>query len=444
MSITDKKFGNSLYFAGIKKSRKVFGNVIKKEAEEEIKIHGFIALVNGKIITPIREVDNGCIIVEGKLIKYVGQMNKQKIPDDTQIIDVKGNYVSPGFIDLHLHGAYGGAVMASAEKDLTLMAQGLVQCGTTSFLPTTLSGPWEGIVQSVECIYQSMQKDLKGAKILGAHLEGPYFSMEQKGAQNPEYIIPPDPEQYLPLLEKYPCIIRVTAAPEIPGCLELGQELRKRKIVASIGHSNATYQEVLKAIENGFTHVTHMYSGMSGLRRINAYRISGVIESTLLLDELTTEMIADGHHLPPSLMKLVLKAKGMDKVCLVTDSMSAAGLGPGDYRLGGLDVVVESNIPKEFEISTQDKKYVAKLRDRSSFASSVATMDQLVRNMLKFVGLNICQVVKLVTYNPAKMQGLDDDIGILAKNKKADITVFDQNINIKMTLVNGEILYKSL
>jgi N-acetylglucosamine-6-phosphate deacetylase len=403
-----------------------------------------IALTNGKVITPFREIDKGCILIEGEFIKEVSEVNELKIPNDAQVIDVKGKYISPGFIDLHLHGAFGGAVMGSTEKDLKLMAQGLVKCGTTSFLPTTLSGPWEEIAQSVECINKTMQKDLKGAKILGAHLEGPYFSIEQKGAQNPEYIIPPDPEQYLPLLEKYPCIIRVTAAPEIPGCLELGQELRKRKIIAAIGHSNAIYQQVLEAVENGYTHVTHMFSGMSGLHRVKSYRISGVIESTLLIDELTTEMIADGHHLPPSLMKLVLHSKGMDKVCLVTDSMSAAGLGPGNYSLGGLDVVVESDIPDVFEIPIQEKNYVAKLEDRLSFASSVATMDQLVRNMVKFVGLNVSQAVKLVTYNPAKMQGLDNKIGILTKNKKADITVFDDDINIKLTLVDGKILYNSL
>ena len=178
-----------------------------------------IALTNGKVITPFREIDKGCILIEGEFIKEVGEVNEIKITNDAQVIDVKGKYISPGFIDLHLHGAFGGAVMASTEKDLKLMAQGLVKCGTTSFLPTTLSGPWEEIAQSVECINKTMQKDLKGAKILGAHLEGPYFSMEQKGAQNPEYIIPPDPEQYLPLLEKYPCIIRVTAAPEIPAVL---------------------------------------------------------------------------------------------------------------------------------------------------------------------------------------------------------------------------------
>jgi len=404
----------------------------------------YIALINGKVITPFKEIDKGSVLIEGEFIKEIGKVNEIKIPNDAQVIDVSGKYISPGFIDSHLHGAFGGAVMGSTEKDLKLMAQGLVKCGTTSFIPTTLSEPWDEIVQSVDCINKTMQKDLKGAKILGVHLEGPYLSLEQKGAQNPKYIYPPKPEQYLPLLDKYPCIIKVTAAPEILGCLELGQELRKRKIIAAIGHSSAIYQQVLESVENGYTHVTHMFSGMSGLHRVKSYRISGVIESTLLIDELTTEMIADGHHLPPSLMKLVLHSKGMDKVCLVSDSMSAAGLGPGNYSLGGLDVIVESDIPDEFEIPTQKNNYVAKLTDRSSFASSVSTMDQLVRNMIKFVDLNVRQAVKLVTYNPAKIQGIDNKIGILAKNKKADITVFDNDINIKLTLVDGKILYNSL
>lgn len=403
-----------------------------------------IALTNGKVITPFREIDKGYVLIEGKFIKEVGELNEIKITNDTQVIDVKGKYISPGFIDLHLHGAFGGEVMASTEKDLKLIAQGLVKYGTTSFLPTTFSGPWNNIIESVDCINKTMQKDLKGAKILGVHLEGPYFSLEQKGAQNPKYIISAKPEQYLPLLDKYSCIIKVTAAPEIPGCIELGQELRKRKIIAAIGHSNAIYQQVLEAVENGYTHVTHMFCAMSGLHRVKSYRISGVIESTLLIDELTTEMIADGHHLPPSLMKLVLHSKGMDKVCLVTDSMSATGLRPGNYSLGGLDVVVESDIPDVFEIPIQEKNYVAKLEDRLFFAGSVATMDQLIRNMVKFVGLNVCNAVKLATYNPAKMQGLDDKIGILTKNKKADITVFDDDINIKLTLVDGKILYNSL
>jgi N-acetylglucosamine-6-phosphate deacetylase len=399
-----------------------------------------VILKNGTIILPFREIQNGSVVVENGFIKNLGPASK--ITETGKVIDVKGAYISPGFIDLHLHGAWGGDVMAASSRDLELMSKGLVKGGVTSFLPTTLSGALTDIVKAIDCIDQIMHKSLPGAKILGAHLEGPYFNMKQKGAQNPHYIINPKPEEYLPILDSYSCIKRISAAPEVPGGMELGQELKRRGIVASIAHSDATYQEVVKAVEHGYTHVTHMFSGMSGLQRIEAYRVSGVIESVLLLDELTTEMIADGHHLPPSLMKLVLKTKGLDRVCLVTDSMAAAGLGPGNYQLGGLDVTVEANIPEIFEIPTQEGNYVAKLADRSAFASSVATMDQLVRNMVKFVGLSISDAVKLVTINPARMQGLEHELGMIAEGMRADLTVFDDNIKIKLTMVDGKILYQ--
>ncbi len=402
-----------------------------------------IAFINGTVLTPLRTVKDGVVLVEGNVIKKVGNRNQIKIPAEAQIIDVRDAYISPGFIDLHLHGAWGGDVSSGSEKDLYIISEGMVKAGTTAFLPTTLSGSLEGITKAVDCIQKTMQKKLPGAKILGAHLEGPYFNKNQKGAQNPEFIITPRPEDYLPLLDKYSCIKRLSAAPELPGALELGQELKHRGIIASIAHSDATYQEVLRAIENGYTHATHIYSGMSGIRRVSAYRVTGVIESILLLDELSTEMIADGHHLPPSLMRLVLKTKGLDKVCLVTDSMAAAGLGPGNYNLGGIEVVVETGIPDIFEIPEEERNYVAKLKDRSAFASSVATMDQLVRNVVKYAGLNILDAVKLVTINPARMQGMENEIGVLAEGKKADLTVFDQDIDIKLTMVEGTVKYRA-
>jgi N-acetylglucosamine-6-phosphate deacetylase len=401
-------------------------------------------LINGKIITPIRIINEGIVVIEAGVIKDIGPADLVHPPDNARVIDVKGDYITPGFIDLHLHGAWGGDVMAASVADLGKMARGLVKNGVTSFLPSSCTGSMETLVAVIESVGTAMKEELSGAKILGVHLEGPYFSLEQKGAQNPRFLLNPQPEDYLPLLDKYPYIIRVSAAPELPGALELGQELKRRKIVASIAHSDAIYQEVLLALENGYTHVTHMFSGMSGLRRMDAYRVAGVIESTLLLDELTTEIIADGHHLPPSLMRLVLKAKGLDKVCLVTDSMMAAGLGPGKFNLGGLDVIVEADIPHVFEIPTQEGNYVAKLLSRDSFASSVSTMDQLVRNMVDLVGLNVQDAVKMATANPARMQGLDTEIGILARGMKADIVVFDSRIGIKLTIINGEVVYQNM
>ncbi len=401
-----------------------------------------IVFTNATIVTPIRQIEHGAILVEAGLIRDFGPLSAINVPNEARVIDIKGAYISPGFIDLHLHGAWGGDVMSGSVDELAKMAQGLVKGGVTAFLPTTLSGSLSSITNALDAISQALKEDLGGAEIIGAHLEGPYFNLDQKGAQNPQYIITPDPQDYLPILDKYPFIKRVSAAPELPGAHELGQELKKRGIVASIAHSSATYQQVLQAIECGYSHATHMFSGMSGIERVKAYRIPGVIESVLISDELTTEMIADGHHLPPSLMKLVLIAKGLDKVCLVTDSMAAAGLGPGRYQLGGLDVIVEADIPAEFEIPTQPGNYVAKLADRSAFASSVATMNQLVRNMVNLVGLNVVDAVKLVTLNPARMQGVTFERGLIAKGLRADLTVFDDEFDILMTMVNGKIVYQ--
>ncbi|MFQ5835976.1 MAG: N-acetylglucosamine-6-phosphate deacetylase, partial [bacterium] len=347
-----------------------------------------------------------------------------------------------GFIDIHLHGGGGADTMDATEEAVEKISVAHAKGGATSIVPTTASAPMDDIIKAVKVIEWAKKRTLPGAQVLGAHIEGPYFSMEQKGAQNPEYLKEPRPEEYLKLLDEYDCILRISAAPELEGGLELGRELRRREIVASIAHTNATYQDILAAIEAGYAHVTHMYSGMSGLKRINAYRISGAIESTLLLDELTTEVIADGHHLPPSLMKLIIKAKDLDKVSVITDAISATGLGPGKYSIGGLDAIVEANVAEEFEVPEEKENYVAKLLTRDSFAGSVATMNRCVRNMVKLVGLSVQDAVKMATINPAKVMGIDREKGSLAEGKDADIVIFDEDIHVTMTIVEGRIVYQ--
>ncbi|HDN85428.1 MAG TPA: N-acetylglucosamine-6-phosphate deacetylase [Candidatus Aerophobetes bacterium] len=399
-------------------------------------------LKNARLITPVRIIKNGILVIKDGKIADVGARGEVIFPRNARVIDVEGRYVSPGFIDIHLHGGGGADTMDATEEAIEKISVTHAKGGSTSIVPTTITAPMEDIIRAIENIEIVRKKDLPGANVLGVHVEGPYFSSEQRGAQNPKFLKEPKPEEYLGLLDRYDCIIRVSAAPEIRGGLELGQELRKRGILASIAHTNATYQDILRAIEAGYTHVTHMYSGMSGLKRINAYRVSGVIESTLLLDELTTEIIADGHHLPPSLIKLILKAKGLDKVSIITDAMSAAGLGPGKYFLGGLDVVVEDDVAGEFEVPEEEGNYVAKLLTRDAFAGSAATMDKCVKNMVKLVGLSIQDAVKMATINPAKLIGVEDKKGSLVKGKDADIVIFDENINIIMTIVGGKIVYK--
>ncbi|MQY58915.1 MAG: N-acetylglucosamine-6-phosphate deacetylase [Clostridia bacterium] len=401
-----------------------------------------IAFKNAKIITPVRIVDNGVLVVSSGKISYVGTQDEIKIPKNAKIINLTGKYLTPGFIDMHLHGGGGADTMNATEEAIEKISVAHAKGGTTSIVPTTTSAPIDDIIKTIKVIELAKERILPGAQVLGAHIEGPYFSTEQKGAQNPKYLKEPRPEEYLKLLDEYDCILRVSAAPELEGGLELGRELRKRGIVASIAHTNATYEDILAAIDAGYTHVTHMYSGMSGLKRINAYRISGVIESALLLDELTTEVIADGHHLPPSLIKLIIKTKGLDKVSVITDAISAAKLGPGKYSVGGLDAIVEANVAKEFEIPEEEGNYVAKLLTRDAFAGSVTTMDRCVRNMVKFVGLSIQDAVKMATINPARIIGIDDKKGSLAEGKDADILILAEDVNVIMTMIGGRVAYE--
>ncbi|MFW5787700.1 MAG: N-acetylglucosamine-6-phosphate deacetylase, partial [Halanaerobiales bacterium] len=256
------------------------------------------------------------------------------------------------------------------------------------------------------------------------------FAHEQKGAQDPRYIRNPDPEEYNKILSACPYIVRWTAAPELEGALEMGRKLKKRGILAAVGHSNAVFSEVQEAFENGYEHITHLYSGMSSVRRINAYRYSGVVESAYLIDDLTVEIIADGCHLPASLLKLIYKIKGPNKIALITDSMRGAGMPEGKYIIGsqkeGQEVIVEEG--------------VAKLKDRSAFAGSVATADRLVRTMVELAEVPLKEAVKMMTLTPAQIMGIDSKKGILGADKDADIVVFDKDIKVKMVICSGEVM----
>lgn len=306
--------------------------------------------------------------------------------------------------------------------------------GTTSIIPTTTTGDRESLFNTFDNIRMVKEGNYECPNILGLHLEGPYFAYEQRGAQDPKYLRDPNPEEYLEIIEYSNDIVRWTIAPERAGAIELGRILTKRGIKCSIGHSNAVYEEVLEAYENGYNLITHFYSGMSMVRRINAFRYPGVVESGYLIDDMYVEVIADGMHLPASLLKLIYKVKGPDRIILVTDSMRGAGMPDGEYMLGncrsGQMVIVEDG--------------VAKMPARDSFAGSVATSDRLVRNMVKIADVPLREAVKMITYNPAKIMGIDNKKGSIAIDKDADIVVFDDDINMNLVMVGGRILINEL
>lgn len=388
-------------------------------------------IYNARLVTPDRFIDNGSIIIDDEKIVgvYIGNIKTE----DCIEIDAKGNYITPGFIDIHTHGGGGHDFMDGTVEAYLGALESHARHGTTSLVPTTLTSTNEELKNTFS-IYKDVEKKNKlGAEMLGLHLEGPYFSMLQRGAQDPRYIRNPEYKEYKEILSWSDDIIRWSAAPELDGAMEFAREMRKNNILASIGHSDAIYEQVEEAFENGFTHITHLYSGMSGVKRINAYRYAGVIESAFLIDDMTVEIIADGCHLPGSLLKLIYKLKGANKIALITDSMRGAGLSEGESILGSLKdgqkVIIEDG--------------VAKLPDRTSFAGSVATADRLVRTIISLAGVSVSDAVKMMTYTPAKIIKVDQHKGSLVPGKDADIVMFDDNINIQMTMIKGKIVYNA-
>lgn len=388
-------------------------------------------ITNGKIITPFRMIEGGGVLVEGNKITDIIEKNVDHELPDTQYINAKGNYISPGFIDMHVHGGGNADVMDGTVESVLTMCTIHARFGTTAIVPTTLAAPWKDIYRAIDGV-KDAQPEKEGARILGVHLEGPYCSPAEAGAQNPSSIQNPNPADYLKVLDYWNGILIMTAAPELDGGLRLGRELQKRGILASMGHSSANYSEVLKAIENGYTHITHFYSGCSMMHRENAYRIAGLVESGYLMDELTVEIIADGKHLPPSLLKLIYKVKGAGRTALVTDGTAYSGVPMEDLQ--------ESIFSNGLEVIYDDE--VMKLKDRSCFAGSVATTNRLVRNMVKLAEVPLIQAVKMASYTPAGILKIGHKKGSLSIGKDADILIFNDNIDIQMTMVEGDIVFQ--
>ena len=388
-------------------------------------------IINGRIIVPGGVLERGTVVLEGNIIQRVGEGDLSA--SGARVIDAEGMYVSPGFIDLHVHGGGGFDFMDGHESAFLGIAETHACYGTTAMLPTTLTGAKEEMLDILSAYERALPKNIYGAQFLGMHLEGPYFAMSQRGAQDPRYIRNPDPVEYREILERAHLIRRWSAAPELEGALAFARYAHEKGVLMSMGHTDAIYEEALEGFNSGYTLATHLYSAMSGVTRRNAYRYAGVVEASFLIDAMDVEIIADGVHLPSPLLQLVYKIKGAGRTALITDAMRAAGMPEGDSVLGnlhhGLKVIVEDG--------------VAKLPDRSVFAGSVATADRLVRTMIFEAGVSLAEAVRMITATPARILGLSESKGSLEPGKDADLVIFDEDIRVYATIIKGELVYEA-
>jgi N-acetylglucosamine-6-phosphate deacetylase len=383
---------------------------------EIVEVKEMKAIVNGKIILPT-EVVEGKVLVFGK--KVQGLMDQA--PMEAEVIDAKGAYVSPGFVDVHIHGSGGHDTMEGSREALEAMSRKVIADGVTSFLPTTMTMDKEAVRAAFAAIRSAMDNDLSGARAIGVNMEGPFISMAKKGAQNPDYVVKPD----WSYIKGYEDIIKLmTIAPEEDeGQAFIKKVKEKTDIRLSIGHSSASFEDAMAGIDAGCSHMTHFFNGMTGLN----HRDPGCVGAGFSSD-IFVEMITDTIHIHPGLFEFVIRAKGPDRVVLITDCMEAGGLEDGEYSLGGQKVIVAGG--------------AARLVD-GTLAGSIHSLIKAVENVKGHTTLSLDQVVRMASLTPATAIGVEDVKGSLEEGKDADIVIFDESFHVIQTLVAGECKYQA-
>jgi N-acetylglucosamine-6-phosphate deacetylase len=387
---------------------------------------GRFALTNGRVILPQEIVTGKAVVVEGKEI--VGIADADNLGAEVKKIDVGGRYIAPGLIDIHVHGALGHTFNEPEAEAFATITEENVKRGVTSLLATISTAPIPDLVKCLEFSRQWMHKPREGSQVLGVHLEGPYFNMAQKGAQDPKNIRTPDDGTPDILLEHHDVMRIMTYAPELPGALELTARLARLGIVPAAGHSSAKDEDVLAAMEVGLRHIIHVWSGQSSTVREGPWRKPGLLEATLVFDGLTVEMIADNKHLPPTLMKLAYKCIGADRLCIVSDATSGAGMPEGArFRMGEMEYEVHDGVGMMF--------------DRTAFAGSTTLVNQMVPILTDAVGIPLVEAVRMATLTPARVIGADDRKGSLKAGKDADLAVFEDDFTAWRTMIGGRWVY---
>ena len=384
----------------------------------------FKQIINGRILTPQGWLEGGSVIVEDGKIAEVS--NNNFAIEGAEIIDAKGCDIVPGGIEMHVHGGGGRDFMEGEEEALRVAVDAHMQYGTTSIFPTLSSSTVPMIEKACETCTKLMAEP--NSPILGLHLEGPYFNPKQAGAQIPEWIKAPVKEEYEYLLEKWPCLKRWDEAPELEGSHEFIKCCCKHGVLPSIGHTRAKYDEVAAANELGMTHATHFYNAMPVVYKNREFKETGTVESIFALENMTVEMIADGIHVPPVMLRMIYQIKGVERTALITDALACAA--SKDDTAFDPRVVLEDG--------------VCKLADRSALAGSIATMDRLVRTCVQQAGIPMEDACRMISETPAKIMGVYDRKGSLEKGKDADIIFFDKAQELTFVMQMGRIVRNEL
>ena len=380
------------------------------------------ALVNGRIVLPDAVVDGKVVVVaDGKIAGIAGL---GELGNEVERVDVNGRYITPGLIDIHTHGALGHTFNEPTAKAFDTITAENARRGVTGLLATTSTAPIPDLVASFAFAQEWMSGERDGAQILGVHVEGPYFNVAQAGAQDPANVRNPDDGTVEQLLAYHDVIRQFTYAPELPGAVDLTHRLVKLGIVAAAGHSSAKEEEVAATIEAGLHHIIHIWSAQSTTVREGPWRKPGLLEVSLAYDNLTVEMIADNKHLPPTLMKLAYKCIGPDRLCIISDATSGAGLPEGSrFRMGEMEYEVHDGVGMMF--------------DRSCFAGSSTLLNEMIPVLTDHVGVPLPEAVRMASLTPARVIGVADRKGSLEVGKDADIAVFNDDFTAWRVLING-------
>ena len=382
-----------------------------------------LAITASRLFTPLAVVERPIVLIEDGLIAKIGCVSDLAIPSHARHLDFPEAVLAPGFVDIHIHGAAGHDVMEADAAGLSVVASFLAEHGVTSYFPTTVTATEDATLRALDSLAVAVERagatlDFEGARPLGIHLEGPFLSHARRGVHPPALLLEPTLERFNRFWQASRGHIKMmTIAPELPGALEVISEAAGRGVCVSLGHSDADFAASIRGIEAGARHATHTFNAMRAL----GHRDPGILGAVLTDSRVTADIIADGIHLDPAIVRLFLKLKGAEQSILITDAIAATGMPDGKYRLGPLEVEVANG----------------RCMSGGSLAGSVLTMDRAVRNVMEFAGWELAEAIKLATHNPAKAAGIER-AGLLRPGAPADLVVLSAAGEVRQTIVRGQ------